>query len=87
MHYTHTVSQRLQVLLPDSEMQEIRRYARRDGLTVGEWVRRRLREARSRQPVHAPQVKLKAVRRAVAHSFPSAGIEQMLAEIERGYQK
>lgn len=81
------MSKRLQVLLPDSEMDEIRRFARRDRVTVGEWVRRVLREARSQQPGQDPQVKLKAVRRAVAHSFPTADIDQMLAEIERGYQK
>ena len=62
-------------------MDEIRRHARRDRLTVG--VRRVLREARSRQPVHDPQVKLKAVRRAVAHLFPTGDIEQMLAETAR----
>jgi hypothetical protein len=32
-------------------------------------------------------MKLKAVRRAAKYLFPSPHIEQMLAEIERGYQK
>ena len=81
------MSKRLQVLLPDSDMEEIRRLARREQLTVGEWVRRTLREARSRKPVHEPHLKLKAVRKAAAYSFPTADMEQMLAEIERGYQK
>ena len=81
------MSKRLQVLLPDPEMDEIRRLARRERLTVGEWVRRILREARARQPVREPELKLKAVRRAAEYSFPTADIEQMLAEIERGYQK
>jgi hypothetical protein len=81
------VSKRLQVVLPDPEMDEIRRLARRERLTVGEWVRRVLREARARQPGREPQLKLKAVRRAAEYSFPTADIEQMLGEIERGYQK
>lgn len=81
------MSKRLQVLLPDPEMEEIRRFARRERLTVGEWVRRILREARSHQPVHEPRLKLKAVRRAASYSFPTADVEQMLGEIERGYQK
>jgi hypothetical protein len=81
------MSKRLQVLLPDPEMEEIRRLARRERLTVGEWVRRILREARSRQPVHEAQSKFKAVRRAAEYSFPTADIEQILAETERGYQK
>ena len=81
------MSKRLQVLLPDPEMAEIRRLARRERLTVGEWVRRVLRDARAGQPVREPELKLKAVRRAAEYSFPTADIEQMLAEIERGYQK
>ena len=80
------MSKRLQVIVPDPDMEEIRRLARRERLTVGEWVRRALREARSRQPVHEPQRKLKSVRKAAEYSFPTAGIEQMLAEIERGYR-
>ena len=81
------MSKRLQVLLPSAEMDEIRRIARREGLTVGEWVRRTLRDARALQPVHEPQFKLKAIRKAAGYSFPTAEIEQMLAEIERGYEK
>lgn len=84
--YTHSVSKRLQVLLPDSEMEEIRRLAQREQVAVGEWVRRVLREARSQRPLQEPQAKLKAVRKAADYSFPTAEIEQMLAEIERGYQ-
>jgi hypothetical protein len=78
------MSKRLQVLLPDTEMDEIRRLARRERVPVGEWVRRALRTARSGQPVNAPEVKLKAVRKAAQYSFPTADIEQMLEEIERG---
>jgi hypothetical protein len=81
------MSKRLQVLVSDPEMAEIRRLARREQVTVGEWVRRVLREARMRQPVHDPQVKLKAVRKAVRYSFPTADIDQMLEEIEQGYHK
>lgn len=80
------MSKRLQVLLPDAEMSEIQRLARRERLTVGEWVRRALREARTRRPVNEPEMKLKAVRRAAEYSFPTADLDQMLSEIERGYQ-
>jgi hypothetical protein len=79
------MSKRLQVLLPDQEMLEIERLARRERLSVGEWVRRTLREARQRKPVQDADSKLKAVRCAVQHSFPTADIEQMVAEVERGY--
>jgi hypothetical protein len=74
------------VLLPDPEMSDIRRFAKREHLTVGEWVRRVLRDARASRPAIDPETKLKAVRRAAKYSFPTADIEQMLSEIERGYQ-
>jgi hypothetical protein len=80
------MSKRLQVLLPDPEMAEIRRLARRERLTVGEWVRKALRQARAGRPVAEPSVKLAAIRRAAQFSFPTADIEQKLDEIERGYQ-
>ena len=84
--YTHVVSKRLQVLLPDQEMAEIQRFARRERLTVGEWVRRILRDARMRQPVRDPETRLKAIRNAARHSFPTADIDRMLSEIEEGYR-
>jgi hypothetical protein len=74
------------VLIPDSEMSDIQRLATRERLTVGEWVRRTLRDARASRPVIAPETKLKAVRRSAEYSFPTADIEQMLGEIERGRQ-
>jgi len=80
------MSKRLQVLIPDAEMEELRKLARREHMALGEWVRRALREARSQRPVQDSQAKLKAVRKAAEYAFPTADIEQMLAEIERGYQ-
>jgi len=80
------MSKRLQVLLPDPEMSDIQRLAKREGLTVGEWVRRALREARAGWPVIEPETKLKAVRHGAKYSFPTADLERMLSEIERGYQ-
>ena len=80
------MSKRLQVLLPDRDMSDIQRLAKRERLTVGEWVRRALREVRTSRPVIDPETKLKSLRRAVRHSFPTADVEQMLSEIERGYE-
>ena len=73
-------------MLPDQEMMDIQRLARRERVTVGEWVRRVLREAREQRPLHDPESKLKAIRRGAEFSFPTADIEEMLREIERGYQ-
>ena len=78
------MSKRLQVVLPDKEMAEIQRIARRAQVSVGEWVRSALREARTRKLVNGEETKLRAVGRAAEHSFPTADVPQMLAEIERG---
>ena len=80
------MSKRLQVVLPDQEMREIQRLAKGEQLSVGEWVRRILREARRQNPATDVETKLKAVRRAAEYSFPAADIDQMLREIEQGYQ-
>ena len=79
------MSTRLQVLLPDEELAEIQLIAGRAHMTVGEWVRTTLREARARHPVSDAATKLKAVRRAAQYSFPTADIDQMLRETELGY--
>jgi hypothetical protein len=67
-------------------MVDIQRLAKRERLTVGEWVRRVLREARAGRPAVEPETKLKAVRRAAEYSYPTADVTQMLSEIERGYE-
>ena len=67
-------------------MSEIERLAKRERLTVGEWVRRTLRQARAARSLVEPETKRKAVRLASSYSFPTADIQQMLGEIERGYE-
>lgn len=80
------MSTRLQVLLEESELKEIRRAARRRGMTVSEWVRGVLREGRRSEPGPGARRKLEVVRAASEHAFPVAGIERMLEEIESGYR-
>ncbi len=79
------MSKRLQVVLSDSEMDEIKKAARHERVSVGEWARKALRSARCRQPIEEPAAKIAAIREAAQYSFPAPGIKQMLAEIERGY--
>ena len=79
------MTQRLQVLLDDSEFDEIRRIARRHRMTVAEWVRQALRSARTDEPHAEPRRKLAVVREAAQGAYPTADIDVMLAEIERGY--
>ena len=77
------MGRKLQLLLDDSELQEIQQIAHHRRMTTEEWVREALREARQRE--RRVKDKLEVVRRAVSHSFPTADIEQMLSEIEQGY--
>jgi len=78
-------TKRLQVLLDDQELLELKREARRQRMSVADYVRRALRRARARDSDADTGRKLAVIRRAAGHSFPTADIEQMLAEIERGY--
>jgi hypothetical protein len=79
------MSKRLQVLLEDAEFRELREAARREDVPVSEWVRRALRDARRRRPEGDLETKLRAVRTAVRYEGPTVDIDEMLAEIERGY--
>ncbi len=70
--------------MDEVELREIRRIARRRRMTVSEWVRGVLRAARRDEPGPHQDRKLEAIRAAGRHTFPTADIEQMLAEIARG---
>jgi hypothetical protein len=80
-----SMSKRLQVLFDEPEFREIQRAARRQRMTVAEWVRQALRDARRQQPSAAADRKLAALRAALAHHHPTADIDEMNADIVRGY--
>jgi hypothetical protein len=73
------------VVLDDQELAQIQRAARRSRMTTAEWVRQALRSARRAEPGGNARKKIAAVRAATAHDFPTADLDQMLREIERGY--
>jgi hypothetical protein len=77
---------RLQVVLDARELAEIQRFARQQRMTTAEWVRQALRSARKAAPATDAKKKLAALRAASHHAFPAPDIDQMLREIERGYQ-
>ncbi|HTO89146.1 MAG TPA: antitoxin [Thermoanaerobaculia bacterium] len=79
------MSKRLQVLFEEEELREIQRLARRQRMTVAEWVRQTLRQARRSAPRGDAGKRLQVVRAAAQHSFPTAEIDEMLRQIERGY--
>lgn len=84
--HTYGMSKRLQVILGDDEWAALEEVARRHDLTISEWVRRALREARGRETTTDDVgTKLEIIRAGARHSFPTADIDQMLREIESGY--
>lgn len=80
------MSERLQVVMSEEELAEIRAAAAREGLSVSEWARQALRRARLRHSEADPERKIAVVRAAARHQFPVSDVETMLAEIEQGYQ-
>jgi len=79
------MSIRLQVVMENAELDAIRAAAHERGMTVSEWVRETLREARRKVSDGDAERKLAAIRAADRHAYPTADIDQMVAEIERGY--
>lgn len=81
------MSKRLQVVLADAEWRRFRQTAKRAGLTLSEWVRQTLRRAEREISTADPEHKVAAIRTAAQHEHPAPDIEQMLAEIEQGYEQ
>lgn len=79
------MAKRLQVIVQDPDYLEIQRIARARRMSIAEWVRQALDLARRREPVHETGKKLEVIRAAARHAFPTADIDTMLGEIERGY--
>ncbi len=79
------MSKRLQVIVDDGELREARAAARQAGLTLSEWVRQAMRQARRTAAGGDSTRKLDVIRAGATHAFPTADVEQMLAEIESGY--
>ena len=74
---------RLQVLLDEEEYLDFQAVARRQRMSMAEWVRQSLRSARDNQK-KTVESKLRAIAEASRYQFPTADIEVMLQEIEQG---
>jgi hypothetical protein len=79
------MSKRLQVLVKDAEYREIRRAARVRNMSVSEWVRQALSLLRRSESSGNAEKKIQAVRAAARFQYPTADVDQMLAQIESGY--
>ena len=79
------MAKRLQVIVQDLEYRDIQRAARLRRMSIAEWVRQALVQARRSEPSREVGTKLEAIRAAARMDFPTADIDRMLEEIERGY--
>ncbi len=77
------MSKRLQVLLDEEEYSEIQAIAQQQRLSMAEWARLALRAARDDQN-KTVETKLDAIAEAYRHQFPTADIEVMLQQIDKG---
>lgn len=75
------MSIRLQILVPESLDSRLRKAADRERVSMGAWVRRAIEERLERQAARLPADPLAALRELDA---PTADIDDMLAEIDRG---
>lgn len=73
----------LQVLVEEDEAQAIREVAEARHMTVAEWMRMAIRDGCRQESKIPSRRKLAIVRAAAIHRFPTADIDQMLAEIGR----
>jgi hypothetical protein len=79
------MAKRLQVILQDPDYREIQVMARSRRMSIAQWVRQALERARRHEPLGDVGKKLEVIRAAARNNFPTADIDDMLAEIEKGY--
>jgi hypothetical protein len=80
------MSKRLQVVVPDEELERYARTAEAVGMSMSEWVRQSLRTAERQVSSGNVEAKLAAIRKAAGYNFPmpEVDIDTMLDEIETG---
>jgi len=79
------MAKRLQVIVQDPEYRDIQRAARLRRMSIAEWVRQALVQARRSEPSREISSRLDVIRAAACMDFPTADIDRMLEEIEQGY--
>lgn len=80
-----TMSIRLQVLLDEEELEEIKKISGEERMTVSAWVRRAIQNEKKSHPQKAFRKKLAALNKAAEYHLPSGNIDEMIADIESGY--
>ncbi len=81
------MSVRLQVLLDEEELQEVRILAKEEKITVSSWVRRAIQHEKKERPGVALRKKLEIIQKLSKYNFPVHDYKDMAAEIDSGYLK
>ena len=79
------MSIRLQVLLEEEELEEIKRRAREEHISVSAWVRRALEHEKRERPSTAVRKKLELLHAARQKEYPAGDYAEMAADISRNY--
>lgn len=79
------MSIRLQVILNDEEMHELKERAEQDQLTVSAWVRRAIQHEMRERPGKRASEKLATIRKSASYEFPTGDYEEIASQIEAGY--
>jgi metal-responsive CopG/Arc/MetJ family transcriptional regulator len=74
-------TRRLQVMIPETLDAQLRKAAKRNRMSKGEWVRQALQESLRREK---PRAGKGAVAQLAAMNGPTGNIDQMLSEIGSG---
>lgn len=72
------------MIVKDPEYRDIQRAARLRRMSIAEWVRQALVQARRSEPSREVASKLEIIRAAARMDFPTADIDRMLEETGQG---
>lgn len=78
------MSMRLQIIVDEDEAERYRKAARREELSLSQWVRNALRKELRSQRGPSPEQKVAALDKALQKGHPTRDIDQMISEIEAG---
>ena len=81
------MSIRLQILLDEDELQEVKKLAIEEKLTVSAWVRRAIQHEKKERPGTAARKKLQIINKSSKYNYPTGDYQDIAAEIDSGYSK
>ena len=81
------MSIRLQILLDEDELREVKKLAVQENLTVSAWVRRAIQHERKERPGTTARNKLQLIQNFSKYDFPTGDYKEIAAEIDSGYFK